>query len=132
MKIMIVDDDSVSRRKLAKIIGDLGVCHEYDRGDVALIAFEKALKETQPYHLITLDIHMPELDGLDVLNRIRKLERQFSIPEDRKVKIVMVTANDERDSILSAIAENCTDYIVKPFHKTYILDRFRRSGIIEE
>lgn len=132
MKIMIVDDDSVSRKKLAKILSDLGICHEFDRGDVALIAFEKAVKEGQPYHLITLDIHMPEVDGLDVLNRLRKIEEENNVPMDKQVKIVMVTANDERDSILAAIAENCTDYIVKPFNRTYILERFRRSKIIEE
>ncbi|MDD5456886.1 MAG: response regulator [Candidatus Margulisbacteria bacterium] len=130
MKVMVVDDEVVSRKKLAKIVEELGIIHEFDRGDVALVAFEKALKEKQPYQLITLDISMPDMDGLDVLNRIRQLEVDYKVAPDKQTKVVMVTSHDERDSILAALSEKCSDYIVKPFNKEFIMERFRRIGVI--
>ncbi len=108
----------------------MGVCHDFESGDAALISFEKALKEGQTYHLVTLDISMPNIDGLEVLNHLRQIEDVYNVPEAKRAKIIMVTSRNERDSILSAISERCTDYIVKPFNRAEIFDRLSKNGII--
>ena len=132
MKIMIVDDELVSRRKMAKILEDWGIVQEFEGGEAALIAFEKALKESQPFHLITLDLSMPKMDGLEVLSRIRQIEESFYVPTEKQAKVVMVTSNDERDAILAAVSERCTDYVVKPFNKEFIIERFYKVGIFSD
>jgi len=129
LKVMVVDDELVSRIKLARILSDLGVCHQFDSGKEAISVFEKALVEKQPYQLVTLDISMPDTDGLEVLNRFRQLENDYDVPDEKKTKIVMVTSQTERDSILSAIAESCSDYIIKPFERVKIAERLKRLGI---
>jgi len=132
MKIMVVDDDPISRKILSEILSDLGVCHQFDRGTDALAAFDKAIYENQPYHLITLDISMPDIDGITVLNHFRTKEAEFKITKEKKSKVVMITSHDSKDALLSAISEDCTDYIIKPFNKKYILKRFAKLGIIDD
>lgn len=129
---MVVDDDPISRKILSEILSDLGVCHQFDSGTDALAAFDKAISANQPYHLITLDISMPDIDGIAVLNRFRTKEAQCKVPPDKKSKVVMITSHDSKDVLLSAMTEDCTDYIIKPFNRKYILKRFAKLGIIDE
>ncbi|MDD5455677.1 MAG: response regulator [Candidatus Margulisbacteria bacterium] len=123
MKVMIIDDDLISRKKLMEILKPRGECEEYERGDVALVAFEKAVKNKEYYSLVTIDINMPHLSGISVLHKIRDIEDEYKLSKDKKVKIMMVTSSNEKEKVSDAMEMGCDDYILKPFDEEVILER---------
>ena len=76
MKILIVEDDIISRTFLSKFLDQYGECDIVVDGMEALDAYLIAEKEKQPYDLIFLDIMMPKIDGTKVLKAIRDFEKQ--------------------------------------------------------
>lgn len=129
MKILVVDDELVSREKMKRIMSSLGECDEASGGQSALEAFQKATEEGSRYDLITLDISMPEMDGTEVLGRIREIEREGGMGKDDQVKIFMVTASSEKDTIVTCIRSGCNDYIMKPFSMDTVTKKLRDNGL---
>ena len=130
---MIVDDDIVSRTKLKMILSELGICHEFEKGSSAIEAFKKSLTMKQPYHLVCLDILMPEMDGFDVLNEIKTSESDYYKSEfidspSHSAKFLMVTSVNERDAYDAAMYEQCIGYIIKPFRKNLVLEKLKKAG----
>ena len=76
MRLLIADDDFVSRNLLHVILLPYGRCDFAGDGMEALAAIQAAWEEKRPYDLIILDIGMPELDGLETLKQLRALEEQ--------------------------------------------------------
>jgi CheY-like chemotaxis protein len=74
----IVDDDSVSRQILIKLLSQYAECHEAKNGLEALSIYRKGWEDWAPFDLLTLDISMPEMDGKKVLQTIRALENERS------------------------------------------------------
>lgn len=103
-RILIVDDAKFMRHMLKKVLLEAGfeVAGEATNGAEAV-----TLYPTLKPDLVTLDVVMPELNGLEALHQIRKI--------DANAKVVMVSAIDQRDSLLEAIRAGALDYIVKPF-----------------
>lgn len=132
MSIIIIDDELISRKKLSEILKQFGTCEEFDRGDSALVAIEKKIKNKEPISLITVDISMPYLNGLAVLKKIRAIEEDQSVLETNKSKIVMVTSSVDRDNIMEALSQGCNDYILKPFNEEAIIDRLKKQNIISK
>ena len=117
MKILIADDEFVSRKKAHKILSRYGMCDISINGTEALEAFHLAHEEGEPYELVTMDILMPDMDGIEALKRIREWEESQNIYLGNGVKVVMLTASKASDSVLSSFNEGCEAYIVKPFNK---------------
>lgn len=132
MKILVVDDELVSREKMKRIMSSIGECDEASGGLSALDAFQKASEEGSRYHLITLDISMPEMDGTEVLGRIREMERDSGTATGDGVKIIMVTASSEKDTIISCIRSGCNDYIMKPFSTDTVTKKLRDNGLLPD
>ena len=129
MKMLVVDDELVSRKKLQKILSNLGECGAAECGKAAITAFEKALKEKDPFDLVTLDIVMPEMDGTEVLVELRELEKEARVPEKEKAVIMMVTSHGDKDNIVTSLSAGCDDYIVKPFDKGTIFNKLDNSRL---
>ena len=117
MKILIVDDEFVSRKIAQKILSKYGQCDIAINGVEALEAFRLAHEEGRAYDLITMDILMPEMDGIETIKRIREWEESHNIQLGKGVKVVMLTASKTSDSVLSSFSEGCEAYVVKPFDK---------------
>ncbi|MBI9085309.1 MAG: HDOD domain-containing protein [Desulfobacterales bacterium] len=126
MKILIADDEMVSRSKLQTIMSRFGQCKAVAAGTEAIGAFEQAWEAEATYDLVMLDISMPDLDGPEVLTRIRTFERTQKVPESRRTVVVMVTSHAERDHIVSCLQRGCNDYIVKPFSMETIRHKMSR------
>jgi DNA-binding response OmpR family regulator len=107
MKIMIVDDEFVSREKMNKFIKDFGyktlVC---TNGKEAL----EAWKAFQP-HIVVTDWLMPEVDGPELCRIIRNEDAGASI------YFIMTSANTDKDDISKAKALGADDFLMKPFNK---------------
>ena len=131
MKILVVDDELVSRKKLQKILSNLGECGAVESGKAAITAFDKALKEHEPFDLVTLDILMPEMDGTETLLELRDLEKEAGVSEEEKAIIIMATSHGDKHNIVASISAGCDNFIVKPFDKKIIFDKLARSRLKE-
>lgn len=114
MKILIVEDDMVSRKMLKKYMKNFGCCDVAVNGLEALEAFLSAHQENEPYELICLDIMMPKLDGTQVLKAIRDYEEQKAIDLSQRVKIIMTTAINDKDTVMESYEMGCEAYAWKP------------------
>ena len=129
MRVLVVDDELVSRKKMKKILDGLGSCDTAESGQDALVAYVKAWKDDAPYSLITLDISMPDIDGVEILKRIRSLEQAKNLAKEEQAKIIMVTASAERDTIVQCLRSACNDYIIKPFNRETVFAKLEKTGV---
>jgi two-component system chemotaxis response regulator CheY len=71
LKILIVEDDLITRRILTQILSKIGQCDTATNGNEAVRLFRRALKKQDPYDLICMDIMMPETNGHQAIQKIR-------------------------------------------------------------
>jgi len=104
--ILIVDDSRTSRRMLRNVLEGLGhtIVDEAVNGEDGFIKF----KEIKP-DLVTLDITMPKLDGIEALQLIKK--------HDPEANVVMITAAGQREKMIQAVKYGAAEFIVKPYEK---------------
>ena len=130
LKFLIVDDELVSRTKLKTILETIGQCRAVDSGGAAIEAVREALEAGDPFDLITLDIAMPGMDGTEALFEIRKLEDSVGPDRTARTKILMITAQRDRDSLITCVQAGCDDYIVKPFDPNTIMQRLQKLQLM--
>ncbi len=109
-KVLIVDDAAFMRMAIKNIL----VKHDYDVVDEAengLAGFNK-YKDLKP-DLVTMDITMPELDGLAALKQIMAF--------DPNAKVVMVSAMGQEQMVMEAIKSGAKSFIVKPFKEDHVI-----------
>lgn len=131
MRILVVDDEMVSRTKLELIMEYFGECQTADDGDDALAAFHDAHREENPFDLIMLDINLPGMDGIRLLSSIRNAEKELNIEKADRAKILMTTSYRDKDRIVASVQSGCDDYIGKPFDLDLIRDKLRKLGVKE-
>lgn len=108
-KILIIDDEEVTRRSLAEILKLEGYSIETrPNGEQGLEALEE-----EDFDLLLLDLKMPGMNGLEVLEKVP------SIAPDTRV--IMLTAHGSLDSAIQAIRQGAHDYILKPAEPEEIL-----------
>ncbi len=120
MKILVVDDEPVSRSLMQHLLQGFGECETAATGKEAVAAFAKAWQDWAPFDIITLDISMPDMDGTEVLSLIRDMEARKNVPEAHRVKIIMVTARSDKRTVIQALRVGCDDYVTKPFYRETI------------
>ena len=131
MKILIAEDDFISRRILKEILSRVGACDIVIDGEEAFDAFRLAWVEGNPYDLVCLDIMMPNIDGKEALKRIRGMEKEIGIEGSKEVKVIMITALGEPETVVdSYYRAGTTSYIVKPISKKKLLDEVRSLGLL--
>ena len=111
-KVLVVDDDFVNRKLLTAILNGRAKCDVAANGQEALEAYRYSLKQNTPYDIILLDIAMPDVNGIEVLKTIRKMEEENGVKFGEGIPIIMVTAYKE--PFLQAFNKGCDDYILKP------------------
>lgn len=131
MRALIVEDDFTSRLILQKILQPYGEVHLAVNGKEALEAFCLAHQNKEPYDLMCLDILMPEMDGQTVLKEIRRIEAETGIHGYDGVKIIMISALNDRKNILSAFKSQCEAYLVKPVDRERLEEHLRAFKLIE-
>ena len=117
MKILIVDDFATMRKILKNILKQIGFKNisEADDGKSAL----KILKK-ENFDLILSDWNMPEISGLELLNRVKSDNELKNIP------FVMVTAEAQKDNILEAVKAGVNSYILKPFTPETVREKLNK------
>lgn len=110
-KILIVDDAKFMRVTLANILSSEGhdIVGEAQNGQEAVELYE----ELQP-DLVTMDITMPVMDGLEAIRRIIALDDQ--------AKVIVCSAMGQQKVVVEAIELGAKDFIIKPFERTNVID----------
>jgi two-component system, chemotaxis family, chemotaxis protein CheY len=121
MKTLIVEDDPTSRLLLHTMLRSYGECELAADGREALAALLQAEKNKKPFQLVCLDIMMPDIDGKEVLEALRGLERASGRLPETWTKVVMTTARDDVDTVSAAYYNLCDRYLVKPIDKAKLL-----------
>ena len=123
MKILLAEDDYVTRKAMSSFLSRYGECDVTVDGMEAVDAFMLALEEGEPYDLVCLDIMMPVMDGYQALVGIRNLEKERNIPEDKATKVIMTTALNDEANVKMAFELGCTIYSGKPIDQ----ERFEQA-----
>ncbi|MCJ8010613.1 response regulator [Paenibacillus sp. KQZ6P-2] len=115
-RILIVDDAAFMRMMIRDILSKNGfeVVGEAQDGAQAIEKF----KELRP-DLVTMDITMPEMDGIVALKEIKKL--------DPSAKVIMCSAMGQQAMVIDAIQAGAKDFIVKPFQTDRVIEAINKT-----
>ncbi len=113
--VLMVDDSKTSRKILRSVLerGDFEVIGEAANGEEGFLKY----KELRP-DVVTMDITMPLMDGIESLSLIRK--------ENAEAKVVMITAAGQKEKMVEALKRGAEEYIVKPFDENEVLATLKR------
>ena len=114
--VLVVDDAAFMRMMIKDILTKNGfeVVGEAENGEQAVVKY----KELKP-DLVTMDITMPEMDGLAALKAIKKI--------DNAARILMCSAMGQQDMVIDAIKSGAKDFIVKPFHAERVVEAINKA-----
>ena len=115
--ILIVDDSEMNRMMLTEILGAHYQYIEAENGRQAIHLLQKNLM----VDLILLDIHMPEMDGFQVLEQLNRAQWMDEIP------VIMISAEDSGETIKRAYSMGVTDYIQRPFDAFIVRRRIENT-----
>ena len=107
MKILVVDDMFSMRQVLMHMLGGLGYTH-LDEAANGIEALKKL--RANDYDLLITDLHMPNLDGKQLLEKVRGDKRLVNLP------VLMVSCEDDRKKITDIITSKVDGFIIKPFN----------------
>lgn len=113
MRILIVEDDRDLNRQLVEATTEAGyvVDHAFDGEEGHFLG------DTEPYDAVILDIGLPQMDGLTVLEKWRR--------DGRIMPVLLLTARDRWSDKVAGIDAGADDYVAKPFHIEEVLARLR-------
>ncbi len=129
MRILVVDDELVSRKKMMKIVNDFGQAEGVQNGEAAISAVKTALENWKLYNLITLDVSMPDISGTEVLSTIREMEDERGLDPEEKTKILMVTSHSDIETVKACVGK-CDGYVIKPFNKESLVEKMKKIGLL--
>ncbi len=113
MRLLVVEDDANLNAQLVEALKDAGYAVDSARdGEEGHF-----LGDTEPYDAVVLDIGLPKMDGLSVLEQWRK--------DGRKMPVLLLTARDRWSDKVAGIDAGADDYVAKPFHMEEVLARLR-------
>ena len=115
-KILIVDDIAIMRNVIKRHLEKLGhtVIAEAENGHRAINQYKRFNPD-----IVTMDITMPEMDGITAVKEIKKI--------DPNAKIIMCSAMGQQAMVIEAIQAGARDFIVKPFQPDRVLEAVRKA-----
>lgn len=119
VRILVVEDDTVTRRLLEATLGKFGWdVDSVADGDAAWRAIESLGRRNAP-QLILLDWMIPGMDGLEICRKVR------ATPGCESMYVILLTARDSKEDLTAGLAAGANDYITKPFHPSELEARVR-------
>ncbi len=114
-KVLVVDDTVFMRTSLRLLLerNDFEVVGEADNGIAAVNKYREFMPD-----VVTMDITMPEMDGLQALKAIKEI--------NANAKIVMVSAMGQEAQVREAILYGATSFIVKPYKDEHVINTLRK------
>jgi two-component system, chemotaxis family, chemotaxis protein CheY len=120
MKVLLVDDSSIIRMMLKNILSQMGVSEFTEAGN-GIEGF--AAMGNAAYDVVFLDMHMPEMDGLEFLERKNRNPALADIP------VIVVSSDAEKNQMDKAMALGARTYVTKPFRFEALKDALQRATV---
>ena len=116
-RLLVVDDALFMRKLICGVAAEAGweVVGEATNGLEAIAMYDRFRPD-----LVTMDLVMPEMGGLEALRRIRA--------QDPEARVVVVTALDQKQALMDSIRDGALDFIVKPFERERVLKLLAKLG----
>ena len=130
VRALVVDDVPANCRVMKALLERYGSADTVMHARDAVAAFQTAWKEEQPYNLICLDIMMPEIDGVKLLEVIRKMESAMNLNEAQRAKVIMVTALDDNKFTGRCRELGACAFLVKPIDSVDLANCLRKTGLV--
>ncbi len=131
LHVLIVEDDPDCLAILQRILTPVAECDVAINGVEAIDRVATALEQRQPYHLVCLDLMMPNIDGREALNSIRDLEREHNVIPGRRTKVILTTSVDEPDEVLGEELEHHYQaFLPKPLKRQELLCVLGELGLL--
>ena len=121
MHALVIDDSRALRRILGDMLKQLGFTIS-DAGN-GREALELLMRSENP-DIVLVDWNMPEMNGLEFVQAVRKIERFAAMP------LMMVTTETEFEQMASALDAGANEYVMKPFTKECIADKLAILGVL--
>ena len=120
MKILVVDDMPLMRHVLINMLRQLDYKNVVEATDG-----QQALKilRQQKFDLVITDLHMPKVDGVNLLDNIRHDQALVDLP------VIMVTCEDNADTVKQVIKAKVSGFIIKPFNMNVLSAKLTRLSI---
>ena len=131
MRILVAEDDRISRTFLQKFMSQYGEVDVAVDGMEAVDLYMDSIKTQNPYDLLCLDIMMPKVDGLKVLKVIRQLEAHKKVSEEEHLRIIMMTALADVGYVDEAFRQGCDAYASKPVDTEKVEEVMKNLGLID-
>jgi len=117
LPVLIVDDNATNRRILEEVITNWHMCPvAVEGGASALATLEKSVRADQPFAVVLLDGHMPDMDGFAVAERISQ-DRRYA-----GVKLVMLTSAGQPEDVARCRRLGISAYLTKPIKQSELFD----------
>jgi class 3 adenylate cyclase/CheY-like chemotaxis protein len=113
VRLLVVDDNELNRDMLSRRLGARGF--QVETAEDGAGALRRL--EAEPFDLVLLDVMMPGLNGLDVLQRVRERWPESDLP------VIMATARDATEDVVEALRAGANDYVTKPLDFPVVLAR---------
>ncbi len=117
MKFLVVDDFSTMRRIVRNLLKELGF-NNVDEAEDGVVALQKL--ERSDFEFVVTDWNMPNMDGLALLQSIRKS------PDLKHLPVLMITAEAKKENIIAAAQAGASGYIVKPFTAATLSEKLQK------
>lgn len=129
MKVMVAEDDVISRRALVRSVEDLGYeVVESRNGEEAwqalLIEQEEPRAEDNGIRLAILDWQMPRMNGIELCRRIREMS---VVDKQRYIYVILFSGRDRQEDILEGLSAGADDYMLKPFESAELRVRIENG-----
>jgi two-component system chemotaxis response regulator CheY len=126
-----VDDDFTHRLVIQERLRSHGQTHVAINGREAVESVRAAMETGEPYDLVCLDIMMPEMNGQDALKEIRRIEESAGIAMGDGVKVIMITAFEDKKNVMTAFRAACDAYLAKPIRKDDLLGYLKMLNLVQ-
>ncbi len=130
MRILVVEDKKAVRAAMVKILKELGFekITEAPEGRDAWFKLKAEFQDKEPdvYDLIICDQEMPEMSGLELLKKVR-MDKALS-----ETPFIMVTAVNDKSTILAIMKLGIKAYIIKPFNTESVAAKLTQAGFLPE
>ena len=116
-RFLVVDDFSTMRRIVRNLLKELGFAN-VDEAEDGAVALQKL--KTAPYDFVVTDWNMTNMDGLTLLQSIRRT------PELKHLPVLMITAEAKKENIIAAAQAGASGYVVKPFTAVTLAEKLQK------
>ena len=130
LNTLIIEDEPVASAIVKIALEGQSDYSVAESGDTALKMFSSSLSSKKYFNVVLIDIGLPDMNGKDILKKIDELEAKENVPQDKRVKKIMVTASSGKDDLFGSIRDQCDDYLLKPVTKEILLDKLRAVGVL--